>query len=345
MKKHIYLLMLLFTTLVNAQTTADYIRVGKKTSNELNAIDRSDTDYIYTGYDTDLDIEVIDIGNGWEPRITGAGMANLVEDISPQLGGGLDGLQNEIFNISNLTLDPNAFGKIVNPYLIAFRPVNGYMAAYSSNNVLGFLLNNVLYIQEVGLNPVRRFHIDFNSLTGPTTLEARDNDILYNGESLLAGNGDMLQATYDGDNDDIVDNSEQLGGVDAADYPTHESDDFVPVLTAATSDNFSYTLDYAIYSKVGRQVSFTIKFSNIQGTSTGRLQITGLPYQASQLTTIGGITTSGGNNGYYSITAQIENDVIGFSHQTSLDSNNVHYYSDVDFGGNYVEISGTYITN
>lgn len=52
------------------------ISIGKRTTAELDALDRSDNSVIYTGYNTDLSIEVVDVGNGWEPRIAATNLSD-----------------------------------------------------------------------------------------------------------------------------------------------------------------------------------------------------------------------------------------------------------------------------
>lgn len=60
----IFLALCLFSNHSSSQVGVKYLRYGKLTTAQLEQIDRSDTSYVYTAFDTDLGIEVIDIGNG-----------------------------------------------------------------------------------------------------------------------------------------------------------------------------------------------------------------------------------------------------------------------------------------
>ncbi|PXX26297.1 hypothetical protein C7967_11559 [Thalassospira sp. 11-3] len=78
MKKLIVLLFLLLGVAMNAQIYTGYQRHGKKTTAEIGDIDVSNTNVIYTAYDTTLGIEVINTGSGWVPRITAGGTIDAI---------------------------------------------------------------------------------------------------------------------------------------------------------------------------------------------------------------------------------------------------------------------------
>jgi len=76
MKKALLILALLIGTLGYGQSKQAYLRLGKLTTTEINAIDVSNTTVVYTAYDTTLGIEVINTGSGWVPRITASGISD-----------------------------------------------------------------------------------------------------------------------------------------------------------------------------------------------------------------------------------------------------------------------------
>lgn len=68
MRNIITILAFLVSMAVFGQASSKYQRLGKLTTSEINAIDVTNSNYVYTAYDTTLGIEVINTGSGWVPR-------------------------------------------------------------------------------------------------------------------------------------------------------------------------------------------------------------------------------------------------------------------------------------
>ena len=90
MKKALLIVVLLFGMLGYGQSKQAYLRLGKLTTTEIDAIDVTDTTVVYTAYDTTLGIEVINTGSGWVPRIAATwatldGKPTTAEDRAPFL--------------------------------------------------------------------------------------------------------------------------------------------------------------------------------------------------------------------------------------------------------------------
>lgn len=75
MKKALLIVVLLVGTLGYGQALDQYQRLLKRSTADVNSIDTTRTDIVYTAIDSTLGIEVINWmdGNGWIPRITGGG--------------------------------------------------------------------------------------------------------------------------------------------------------------------------------------------------------------------------------------------------------------------------------
>tara|TARA_R110002050_G_scaffold295237_1_gene453877 strand:+ start:29891 stop:31786 length:1896 start_codon:yes stop_codon:yes gene_type:complete len=92
MKKALLILVLLVGTLGYGQALDQYQRLLKRSTADVNSIDTTRTDIVYTAIDSTLGIEVINWmdGNGWVPRITATwatldGKPTTAEDRAPFL--------------------------------------------------------------------------------------------------------------------------------------------------------------------------------------------------------------------------------------------------------------------
>lgn len=123
--------------------------------------------------------------------------------------------------------------------------------------------------------------------TGSTGLTGATGAQGVKGDTGAAGTGDMAKATYDTNNDGIVDsatNTLSLGGILAANYPTISSGTWTLTLygiTTAGSPTFSSKS--AWYVKIGNLVyiSFHMTLTSLGGMA-GILKISGLPFSASK---------------------------------------------------------------
>jgi len=71
MKKLIILIALLWASFASSQVYHGYVRLGKLSQAQIDAIDVSDTSVIYTAYNTDNAREEINLGAGWVARLSG----------------------------------------------------------------------------------------------------------------------------------------------------------------------------------------------------------------------------------------------------------------------------------
>jgi len=188
------------------------------------------------------------------------------------------------------------------------------------------------------------------------------------------GGGDMLRDNYDGNDNNVVDNAEQLGGQDPSVYldglNEAEVDAFVANNGYLVSNDFyttgsgtsGITLEgqtsgaYTIgsqsweWSKIGNQVVFTLFINSINGTApTGDLELdfstTTIPPIKNNPSFLVYITAVSTSASFYSIQAREANDTkFLFPIQQALDGTNSTLLANVDFTSGYISISGSYLT-
>lgn len=191
-------------------------------------------------------------------------------------------------------------------------PVDAALSAVSNNAVRNSTLYN-RFLQSVdaaGDSPLDGIKVWIGNKAAFGSRTPVDSILYVVTDSIPAtpiGAGDMLKSIYDTNDNNIVDNAENLGGVPAASYLTSEVDGsvtnelqtisitgsditlsngggtitvpggggvtpttatFTPALEDGSGTTpYTYTLDYAEYYKVGKIITVSIKISGINGTA------------------------------------------------------------------------------
>ncbi|WP_394749475.1 hypothetical protein [Spongiimicrobium salis] len=86
MKKLIFIIILLGSFLGHSQVFHGFVRHGKKTTAQRDAIDVSDTSKVYTLYNVDTGREEINAGLGWVARFSGSGSDNSISEVDQTIG-------------------------------------------------------------------------------------------------------------------------------------------------------------------------------------------------------------------------------------------------------------------
>lgn len=167
----------------------DNVSAGSGISITTNTISVDTGDAIFGNFDKDV---LDDFSGSWNDLTDvpagfadgtddGAGINNIVEDTTPELGGTLDAMGNSINNVGTISTT----GRI-NTSEVRFAPDN-VVGSTVDENTLGFKTGNVMYAQKV--NETFEFGIDFNALTVDQNLIVSNTDITWNGVSLLSSGG------------------------------------------------------------------------------------------------------------------------------------------------------------
>ncbi len=148
--------LILCTTIAVGQASSRYQRLGKLTTAEISAVDVSNTDYIYTAYDTDLSIEVINLGAGWIPRMNASSSVDwsnitnipinldtdstddFLLDGSRAMTGSIDMDGSNILNTTRQTFTTSGIADEINFVFSNESPTDNY---FNISNGLGLLTN------------------------------------------------------------------------------------------------------------------------------------------------------------------------------------------------------------
>lgn len=151
MKKALLIVVLLVGALGYGQSKQAYLRLGKLTTTEIDAIDVTDTTVVYTAYDTTLGIEVKNTGSGWVPRITASGTI----DATPT-----DGSNNAV--ASNGVFDALALkgGLASSNTWTATNIFTGNNTLEGVTTIGGTLGDKLRFKSEVGVNYVDQYNLN-----------------------------------------------------------------------------------------------------------------------------------------------------------------------------------------
>jgi|GEM_PF-5432804 len=164
------------------------------------------------------------------------------------------------------------------------------------------------------------------------------------------GGGDMVASTFDSDGDDVVDDSEALGGVAAANYGQIIEATFTPTLKLGSTTITTTTAD-GYYYQVGKMVHFYVLFNGVDytGTPGGALTVGNLPVNIDNYATItlhSFVETVAGLDGIYPINSSAT-DIVFYKTNASVRQigQSSILRTDLDTLPGQIIISGIYITD
>ncbi len=133
--------------------------------------------------------------NVWTAFGGGGGLANLVEDLTPELGGDLDGLNNSLTNINTITTN----GTIIAGLNVSVDNSIGLIPKATISNVSGTneiaaLTGNIIGFRKLSSSIDLLF--DYDALGSSKTLVFSDADVTYDGTSLLGGGSTSTNTSF-----------------------------------------------------------------------------------------------------------------------------------------------------
>tara|TARA_R110002074_G_scaffold86875_7_gene191841 strand:- start:15439 stop:16470 length:1032 start_codon:yes stop_codon:yes gene_type:complete len=341
MKKIMILALLAISFLGHSQSKQKYLSMGKRTQAQIDAIDVSDTSYIYTAYNVDNAREEINTGLGWVARISGAVAATV--DYADLL--------NKPANIDENSLNDVELSATSPTNTIFWEGTKAQLYAEYGNPPIG--LQNYIYVVTDSIPPTPIGGGDMLK----SIYDANVNLVVDNSERL----GGLLPSSYltteiDGSTTNELqalsilgqDISLSNGGgtvtIPTAPAPTATA--FTPLLTDA-GGGATYTAASSIgnYFEYGNAIHFMITITNIEtvGTPTGELRITGFPFSSIIPSAVSVNFNGYINQNFYSLQGVMSTSYMRFQTQQAFDDlMSTHLTAVTIDSGSGIYITGTY---